>query len=212
MADEIRVENKAIIADRNLYLTGDETEIVEHGDTRARFLLASAGSQIDPRTVQRFGLKASGGKVKIGKPGEDAEGNPLPGGPAGTPNEGQTRAPGEPLILVPRTGVMRPEPAPRMVPQPGEEVDISVQPVIAVSNVPPEDDELRAKVAKETAGGKPSASLTEKTEEAVTESQALRQASAATPSAPASRAGEESSSARKTGAKTGARKTSGRRS
>lgn len=187
MDTEIRVENKAIIADRNLYATADENEIVEQGDARGRFLVAAAGSQIDPRTVQRYGLKAADGKVKIGKPGEDADGNPLPGGPAGTPNEGQLRAPGEPLILTPRTGVMRSEPAPRNVPQPGEEVDISVGPVVAVSNVPAEDDALRAAVAKETAGGKTSATLTAKTEEAKTEAAAQRQA-ATIPAKPAATA------------------------
>jgi hypothetical protein len=151
MADEIKVEHKGIISDRALYLTADEREIVEKGDDRARFLLVGPNGMIDPVTVQRYGLSAKDNKVVIGKPGKDAEGKPLPGANLGTPNEGQIREPGEPLILVPRTGVMRPEPAPRDVPEAGKEVDVSPK-IIAVSNVPPEDDELRARVAEETGG------------------------------------------------------------
>ena len=138
----------AIIADRDLYLAADEHTIVEKGDAKARFLLAARGSQIDPPAVQRYGLSAKGGKVsqKSAEEIEEEGGVPLD---LGTPNEGQLRAPGEPLVLVSRTGVMRPEPAPRVVPEPGTEIS-ATPPMVAVSNVPPGDDALRLAVKEET--------------------------------------------------------------
>lgn len=144
------VAQVAIIADRDLYLSSDERTIVEKGDTKARFLLAARGSQIDPPSVARFGLAIKGGKI-VQKSAEELAEEGHPPRDLGTPNEGQLRAPGEPLIMASRTGVMRPEPAPRVVPEPGTEINPN-PPSVAVSNVPPGDDALRAKVAEETKG------------------------------------------------------------
>jgi|SRR5687768_12003821 len=140
----------AIIADRDLYTGEDGYEILEKNDPKARFLLAARGSMIEPAVVARHGLSASGGKVSQKSAKEVAEATGVPVD-LGTPNEGQLRKPGEPLILVSRTGVMRPEPAPRVVPEPGTEISAAPK-MVAVSNVPPEDDELRLAVKEETTG------------------------------------------------------------
>lgn len=147
----VPVPTTGIIADRDLYLS-ERGEVVERGDGKARFLLAARDSMIPPESVAQYGLSAKGGKVQAASPKERAAKAREAGLPVdlGTPNEGQIRKPGEPLILAPRTGVMRGDAAPREIPQPGEEVDVAARRVVAVSNVPPEDDELRAKVAEET--------------------------------------------------------------
>lgn len=135
-----------LVADQDLYLAEDEHTVVEKGDPKARFLLAARGSMIDPVTIAARGLSVKGGKVVQAKPGE--EGAPL--GPQGRVNEGQLRAPGEPLILAPRTGVMRGEVAPRTVHVEGDEVDLQAMKTVVVSNVPVEEEEFRAQVAEET--------------------------------------------------------------
>jgi hypothetical protein len=147
------VPTVGIIADRDLYLDEHQREIVERGDAKARYLLAARGGMIPPDAVQRHGLSAKGGKVVQASAAERAKAAKESGLPLdlGTPNEGQLRAPGEPLILAPRTAIMRGEAAPREIHKPGDEVPVQPR-TVAVSNVPPEDDELRVKVAEETRG------------------------------------------------------------
>ena len=135
-----------LVADQDLYLAEDEHTVVEKGDPKARFLLAARGSMIDPVTIAARGLSLKGGKVVQAKP--DDEDAPL--GPPGRVNEGQLRDPGEPLILAPRTGVLRGDVAERTVHVEGDEVDLNAMKTVLVSNVPPEDDEFRAEVAAET--------------------------------------------------------------
>lgn len=145
-----------IVADRDMYLSEDEHTIVEKGDEKARFLFAARGSMIDPQAIAARGLSVKGGKIVQAKAGEEG----APKAPAGAVNEGQLRAAGEPLILAPRTGVLRGEMAPRSIPELGDEIEVSPTgkaPVVAVSNVPKEDDEFRAKVAAETGKEKPEA-------------------------------------------------------
>jgi hypothetical protein len=146
------IPTKGIIADRDMYLAEDERTVVEKGDAKARFLLAARGSMIEPAVVQRYALSAKGGKVQAASPKEAAAKAKEAGLPVdlGRVNEGQIRDPGEPLVLAPRAGVMRPQMAERVIDEPGTEVDLAARRVVAVSNVPPEDDELRAKVAEET--------------------------------------------------------------
>lgn len=143
----------AIIADRDMYYGEDGHTVYEKGDPKGRFLLAARGSTILPDVVARYGLSASGGKVSQKSAKEMAQEAAEKGLPLdlGTPNEGQLRPPGEPLILVPRTGVMRSEPADRVVPELGTEVSAAPK-MVAVSNVPPGDDALRAAVKEETEG------------------------------------------------------------
>lgn len=161
MASEIkRMDPNApgILADRDMYLAGDEYTVVEKGDAKARYLLAARGSYIDAATIARLSLSAKGGKVAQGEADEgegDEEGvsAALLGARV---NEGQLRDPGEPLILAPRTGVMRGEMVERVIPKAGEEVEAAPK-TIAVSNVPAEDDAFRAKVAKESVADAPAA-------------------------------------------------------
>jgi hypothetical protein len=58
------------VTDRKLWLTADKSEVVEDGDPRAAFLLASAGKEIDAETAERYGLS---GKAKGGKPNAEAK-------------------------------------------------------------------------------------------------------------------------------------------
>ena len=44
------------LSDRRLYLTADKRTVVEHGDTRAAFLLAGEGGLISDTDAERYGL------------------------------------------------------------------------------------------------------------------------------------------------------------
>ena len=52
-------EGRVFTSDRTLYLTADQSEVVEEGDPRAAFLLVREGSQIDDALAKQHGLKAS---------------------------------------------------------------------------------------------------------------------------------------------------------
>lgn len=73
------------VTDRKLWLTADRGEVVEDGDPRAAFLLASKGKALDAETVERYGLAdkpGKGPKGKADKPaGDDAEGKAVAGPP-----------------------------------------------------------------------------------------------------------------------------------
>ncbi len=56
----------SIQADRRLYLTRDQTEVVEEGDPRAKVLLASRGHQIPPVEQKRLGLRMEDGRIVWG--------------------------------------------------------------------------------------------------------------------------------------------------
>ena len=45
-------------ADRRLWLTADRETVVEEGDSRAAFLLATPGDEVSDDDAKRFGLKA----------------------------------------------------------------------------------------------------------------------------------------------------------
>lgn len=55
-----------LVADRRLCVTADRSEVVEEGDVRAAWLLASEGRTIGPSDVERYGLSVKSGKVVIG--------------------------------------------------------------------------------------------------------------------------------------------------
>lgn len=59
--------------DRKLWLTADKAEVVEDGDPRAAFLLASKGKALDAETVERYSLDAAQDKPGKG-PKDKAEG------------------------------------------------------------------------------------------------------------------------------------------
>lgn len=59
MALEIRRPRPAVVglvADRRLYLTRDESKMVEHGSPDAAFLLATPGTVVPADLVDRLGL------------------------------------------------------------------------------------------------------------------------------------------------------------
>jgi hypothetical protein len=184
-----------IIADRALY-TDASGSLVEEGDPNAAYQLAGPGGFIDPVVARRYGLSLKGERVEQDK---DAEGVQLP---LGEINEGRLRKPGEKLVLAPRTGVLKPEPAPREIHKHGEEVastvaqPAAIKPPVVVSNVPPEDDELRKQVAEETVDP----ALRERAAK-----EAAERAAAAPASAPAAR----KVAAKKSTAKKSARKRGG---
>ena len=65
------------IADRRLWLTADREGVVEDGDPRAAFLLASEGTEVPDEDVKRYGLKAKGKPAnKEASPTADKEAAP----------------------------------------------------------------------------------------------------------------------------------------
>lgn len=60
-----------MIAERRLYLTADESEVVEEGDARAAFLFVTPGKEISDADVERYGLKAP--KKAAEKPAEEKQ-------------------------------------------------------------------------------------------------------------------------------------------
>lgn len=62
-----------IVSDRRLYLTADKETVVEHGDTRAAFLLAGEGSEISMPEAERLGLSVEDGRVVYPDAPEAAE-------------------------------------------------------------------------------------------------------------------------------------------
>lgn len=44
------------VADRRLWLTADQSRVVEDADPDAAFLLAAKGDEINAETVERYGL------------------------------------------------------------------------------------------------------------------------------------------------------------
>lgn len=58
-------------ADRKLWLTADKETVVEDGDPKAAFLLASPGDELSDDDVKRYGIK-----VKQAAPAEDKQAEP----------------------------------------------------------------------------------------------------------------------------------------
>src|SRR5688572_7513589 len=92
----VPVPTTGIIADRDMYLD-KHGKLVERGSDKAATLLAARDSMIPPDKVALHALSSKGGKVVQGDPEEAAKETGIPVD-LGTPNEGQLRAPGEPLI------------------------------------------------------------------------------------------------------------------
>lgn len=93
MSFEIQKEQKpqpagALVSDRRLWVTDDKSQVVEDGDTRARCLFATPGTEIPASEVARLGLSMRDGCVVL--PGSkkaakaakvDEPNNPPVGGP-----------------------------------------------------------------------------------------------------------------------------------